>query len=125
MPEPALSEVEGCLCGEMKLLISVYHRFSLWNPPAWLGERLRRDFPALEVVHLPGYEGLTQEVADAEILIGWSLTAEQFRAATKLRWIHSPAAAVHQLLIPEIAGLSCATCRRTLPNLQSIGVRRP
>jgi phosphoglycerate dehydrogenase-like enzyme len=86
----------------MKLLISVHHRFELWNPPSWLGERLRRDFPALQVVQLPGYEGLGREVADAEILIGWSLTAEQFQGAKKLRWIHSPAAAVHQLLIPEV-----------------------
>jgi phosphoglycerate dehydrogenase-like enzyme len=86
----------------MKLLISVHHRFSLWNPPAWLGERLRRDFPALEVVHLPGYEGLDRELPDTEILIGWSLKPEQFLAAKKLRWIHSPAAAVHQLMIPEV-----------------------
>jgi phosphoglycerate dehydrogenase-like enzyme len=86
----------------MKLLISVHHRFELWNPPAWLSERLRQDFPALEVVHLPGYEGLDRELPDTEILIGWSLKAEQFHAAKKLRWIHSPAAAVHQLLIPEV-----------------------
>ncbi len=86
----------------MKLVISVHHRFSLWNPPAWLGERLRKDFPALEVVHLPGYEGLDRELPNTEILIGWSLKPEQFRAAKKLRWIHSPAAAVHQLMIPEV-----------------------
>ena len=86
----------------MKLLISVHHRFALWNPPAWLSERLRQDFPALEVVHLPGYEGMDRELPDTEILIGWSLKAEQFHAARKLRWIHSPAAAVHQLLIPEV-----------------------
>ncbi len=86
----------------MKLLISVHHRFSLWNPPAWLGERLRRDFPALQVVHLPDYEGLDRELPDAEILVGWSLKPEQVQAAKRLRWIHSPAAAVHQLIIPEL-----------------------
>lgn len=86
----------------MKLLVSVHHRFSLWNPPAWLGERLRKDFPALQVVHLSGYEGLDRELPDTEILVGWSLKPEQFQAAKKLRWIHSPAAAVHQLLIPEV-----------------------
>ena len=32
----------------------------------------------------------------------WSLRPEQLRAARKLRWIHSPAAAVHALMIPEI-----------------------
>jgi phosphoglycerate dehydrogenase-like enzyme len=35
-------------------------------------------------------------------MVTWSLRAEQVRAAKKLRWIHSPAAAVHQLMIPEI-----------------------
>jgi len=86
----------------MKLVISVHHRFELWNPPAWLGERLRQDFPALEVVHLPDYEGLDRELPDTEILVGWSLKPEQIQAAKKLRWIHSPAAAVHQLMIPEV-----------------------
>lgn len=86
----------------MKLVISVQHRFSLWTPPAWVSELLRRDFPALEVVHLPGYEGLDRELPEAEILLGWSLKPEQIQAAKKLRWIHSPAAAVHQLMIPEL-----------------------
>ena len=86
----------------MKLVISVQHRFSLWTPPAWVSERLRQDFPALEVVHLPGYEGLDHELPDTEILLGWSLKPEQVEAAKKLRWIHSPAAAVHQLMIPEV-----------------------
>ncbi|HYX71044.1 MAG TPA: D-2-hydroxyacid dehydrogenase [Terriglobales bacterium] len=86
----------------MKLVISVQHRFSLWTPPAWVSERLRRDFPQLEVVHLPGYEGLDRELPDTEILLGWSLKPEQIQAAKRLRWIHSPAAAVHQLMIPEL-----------------------
>lgn len=86
----------------MKLLVLLHHRFELWNAPAWLGERLRRDFPQVEVAQLSDYEHAKEELADAEVLIGWSLKAEQFHAAGKLRWIHSPAAAVHQLMIPEL-----------------------
>ena len=86
----------------MKLVIVVHHRFELWTAPPWLTERLRRDFPQLEVVQRNSYDGIEQDLSGAEIAITWSLRPEQLRAAPKLRWIHSPAAAVHQLLIPEI-----------------------
>jgi phosphoglycerate dehydrogenase-like enzyme len=86
----------------VKLLITLHHRFELWNAPAWLAERLRADFPHLDVVQLPNYDRLTEEIADAKIYVGWSLRAEQLAAAKKLRWIHSTAAAVHQLMIPQL-----------------------
>ena len=86
----------------MKLLITLYHRFELWNAPDWLAERIRSDFPMLTVVQLPNYDRVPGEIADAEIYFGWSLRAEQLAQAKKLRWIHSTAAAVHQLMIPEL-----------------------
>lgn len=85
----------------MKLLMVVHHRFDLWNAPAWFAERLRSEFPAMEVVHLHRYEGVEQYLPDAEILFAFSLRPEQFRFAQKLRWIHAPTAAVHQLLFPS------------------------
>ena len=86
----------------MKLLFILHHRFVMWNAPAWFAERLRHDFPQLEVVHLSSYDGLEDHLRDAEIVIAWSLRPEQFKTASKLRWIHSPAAAVHQLIFPEL-----------------------
>ena len=86
----------------MKLLILLHHRFDLWNAPEWFPERLRKDFPQLEVVHLGSYDGVEDHLQDAEVVIAWSLRPEQFKAARKLRWIHSPAAAVHQLIFPEL-----------------------
>ncbi len=86
----------------LKLVIAVRHPFELWNAPAWISERLRSDFPQIEVVHLPDYKGLDREMADADVYIGWTIRPEQLRAARELRWIHSPAAAVHQLMIPEL-----------------------
>jgi phosphoglycerate dehydrogenase-like enzyme len=85
-----------------KLLIVVYHRFSLWRAPDWFAERLRREFPEYEVVQLEEYAGIEQHLADTEITITWSLRPEQVKASPRLRWIHSPAAAVHLLMIPEI-----------------------
>ncbi|MFZ3342713.1 MAG: D-2-hydroxyacid dehydrogenase, partial [Terriglobales bacterium] len=76
--------------------------FDQWNAPDWFSERLRADFPQLTVVHLPDYKRLDAEIPNADILIAWSIRPEQIKAATKLRWIHSPAAAVHQLMFPEL-----------------------
>src|SRR6266481_1629565 len=86
----------------MKLLIFVCHPFGLWNAPDWFPERLRRGFPQVDVVHLPGYQQVAAEITEAEIAITWSVRPEQIKAARKLRWIHSPAAAVHQLIFPEV-----------------------
>src|SRR6267378_4367143 len=86
----------------VKLLIFVHHPFDLWSAPPWFSERLRAEFPQLKVVHLPDYKRVDVEIPDAEIGIAWSIRPEQIKAAKKLRWIHSPAAAVHQLIFPEL-----------------------
>ena len=85
-----------------KLLILTYHRLELWIAPPWFAERLRGEFPDLEVAQLNSYENVEQHIADIEILFGISIRPEQFLAARKLRWIHSQAAAVHQLMFPEL-----------------------
>ncbi|MGH9499415.1 MAG: D-2-hydroxyacid dehydrogenase [Terriglobales bacterium] len=86
----------------MKLLILLHHRFELWNAPDWFAQRLQADFAQLEVIHFANYDGIEPHLRDAEIIITWSLRAEQFGLAPNLRWIHSPAAAVHQLMFPEL-----------------------
>ena len=86
----------------MKLLIVLHHRFHLWQAPNWFVERLRRDFYDLNVVQLSSYERVQDEIADAEIVIGWSLRGEQIQAARKLKWIHSTATAVHALMSDEL-----------------------
>jgi len=85
-----------------KLLMCVRHPFDQWNAPLWFSERLRREFPQIEIVHLPDYKRVDSEIVNAEIVIAWSIRSEQIAAAKKLRWIHSPAAAVHQLMFPEL-----------------------
>jgi phosphoglycerate dehydrogenase-like enzyme len=87
----------------IKLLMVLHHRFELWNAPAWVPQRLRAEFPEVEVVHRTDYTDLEHQIRDADVYIGWSLRPEQLRAASRLRWIHSPAAAVHQLMSPELA----------------------
>ena len=86
----------------MKLLVFVHHPFDLWCAPNWFSERLQQAFPQLNIVHLPDYKRVDAEIPDTEIAITWSIRPEQIKAAKKLRWIHSPAAAVHQLMFPEL-----------------------
>jgi D-2-hydroxyacid dehydrogenase (NADP+) len=86
----------------MKLLILIHHPFALWNAPVWLGERVHGEFPQIEVDQRNSYKNVQEHIRDAEIFFGWSLRGEQVAAAKKLRWIHSTAAAVHQLMSPEL-----------------------
>jgi phosphoglycerate dehydrogenase-like enzyme len=85
-----------------KLLILTYHQLDLWIAPVWFGQRLKAEFPQFDILQLNSYDGVAKEISDIEVLFGFSLRPEQFQAARKLRWIHSPAAAVHQLMFPEL-----------------------
>jgi phosphoglycerate dehydrogenase-like enzyme len=86
----------------MKVVIAHYHSFALWCAPAWVRQRLQQEFPRLTFVQLPGYEHVPREITDTDVFIGWTLRPEDFVAAPRLKWIHSPAAAVHQLMFPEL-----------------------
>ena len=84
-----------------KLLIATNHRLDLWTAPEWFSDRLTQDFPQVKVVRLTNNDTITQEIHDSEVAFTFALRPEQLQAARKLRWIHSPAAAVHQFLFPE------------------------
>jgi phosphoglycerate dehydrogenase-like enzyme len=85
-----------------KLLIFVHHPFDQWNAPAWFPKRLQQEFPQVKVVSLPDYKRVDEEIVDAEMVMAWSIRPLQIAAAKRLRWIHSPAAAVNQLMFPEL-----------------------
>jgi phosphoglycerate dehydrogenase-like enzyme len=87
---------------ETKLTICVWHPFSEWRPAASLADAVRSCWPAMRVVHLPDYDRLPQELPDTDIFIGYSLRPGQLVNAKKLKWIHSTAAGVAQLVYPEL-----------------------
>jgi phosphoglycerate dehydrogenase-like enzyme len=87
---------------ETKLVICVKHPFTLWNPTPEMPARVRERWPEMKVVHLPDHEPLADEIPDTDIFVGYSIRPEQFRHARKLRWIHSTAAGVAQLMYPEL-----------------------
>jgi len=43
---------------ETKLLICVWHWFTLWRPPADVAVHVRKRFPEMKVVHLPTFDHL-------------------------------------------------------------------
>jgi phosphoglycerate dehydrogenase-like enzyme len=87
---------------ETKLVICVWHKFTLWQPPARFIESIRSRWPAMNVVHLPNYDHIVDELPSTDILVGFSLRREQFPSAKKLKWIHATAAGVGQLMYPEL-----------------------
>jgi len=87
---------------QTKLTICVWHPFSEWRPPASLAESIRSRWPSMRVVHLPDYDRLPQELPDTDIFVGYSLRPKQLPEAKKLKWIHSTAAGVAQLMYPEL-----------------------
>lgn len=87
---------------ETKLTICVWHPFTEWRPQPILAETIRRRWPEMRVVHLPDYDALPAELPDTDIFLGYSLRPKQLLEAKKLKWIHSTAAGVAQLMYPEL-----------------------
>jgi D-2-hydroxyacid dehydrogenase (NADP+) len=87
---------------DTKLVICVWHPFTEWRPKPMMAEAIRKRWPEMRVLHLPNYDPLPAELPDADIFIGYSLRAEQLKEGKKLRWIHSTAAGVAQLIYPEL-----------------------
>ena len=85
----------------VKLLLALHHRLEMWTIPAWFVEKLRAEFPEFEITHRNTYDKLEDYVQDVEVLLTLSLRPDQFKAAKKLKWLHCPAAAVHQFSFPE------------------------
>lgn len=87
---------------DTKLVICVWHAFTFWRPQPVMPETIRTRWPEMRVVHLPDYDRLPQELPDTDIFVGYSLRPQQLAHARKLKWIHSTAAGVAQLMYPEL-----------------------
>ncbi len=85
-----------------KLVICVWHPFTEWRPKPIMADAIRRRWPEMRVIHLPDYDRLPEELPDTDIFVGYSLRAKQLKDARKLKWIHSTAAGVAQLMYPEL-----------------------
>ena len=85
----------------MKIVGGVFYVPS-WMLPAEQVERIRAALPHAEVAHATTADELLREIRDADAALLTRIDAAQFAAATRLRWIHSAAAGVGGLLLPEV-----------------------
>ncbi len=85
-----------------KIVICVWHPFTEWRPKPIMSESIRKRWPETNVVHLPNYDRLPAELPDSDIFVGYSLRASQLVVAEQLKWLHSTAAGVAQLMYPEL-----------------------
>jgi phosphoglycerate dehydrogenase-like enzyme len=86
----------------MKVLIAAYSAVAAWGIPASQVARLRGDFPEHEFLHSTSDAETLAVIPEADVALGARFTREHVTAARKLRWIHSPAAGVGNLLFPEL-----------------------
>lgn len=91
-----------------KIVICVWHPFTEWRPKPIMSESIRKRWPEINVVHLPNYDRLPNELPDSDIFVGYSLRAEQLAGAKKLKWLHSTATGVAQLMYPELQASAIA-----------------
>jgi D-2-hydroxyacid dehydrogenase (NADP+) len=85
----------------MRIVVAVYEQ-SFWTLPIEEVERLVRLLPDDVVVHARNAGELAQALPTAELLVAARLTRDEFIRATRLRWMHSTAAGVGNLLYPEL-----------------------
>lgn len=85
-----------------RLLLGLYHASEAWTIPDAEVERLRLEFPDVEVTRATSREEMAAAMPGAEILFSWAPGDELVRAAPRLRWIHTPAAGVGAYLTPSV-----------------------
>ncbi len=93
-----------------KIAILLHDDFEMWRPPAWFIDRLRTEFPHVEVAYSNSKRHDDDVLHSADVMIGWALSPEQMRAAPGLRWIYSITAAVDQFLFPQLIDADISIC---------------
>ncbi len=86
----------------MNVLVLIHSPFVMWNIPAAQRDRIAAAFPQHRFLHArDDGEGLTL-IRDADVAFSSQVHPDQLAAATRLRWIHSPAAGVGGMLYPQM-----------------------
>jgi phosphoglycerate dehydrogenase-like enzyme len=86
----------------MRILVAIYSPFRSWCIPDAQVDWLRETFPQHEFVNASDDADALAVVPDVEVAFSSLINREQFDAARRLRWIHSPAAGVGGMLFPEM-----------------------
>jgi phosphoglycerate dehydrogenase-like enzyme len=86
----------------MTILVAIYSPFASWCIPETQVEWLRREFPGHTFTRADSDDETLARIADADVVFGATVRPDQLAAARKLRWIHSPAAGIGNMLFPEM-----------------------
>ena len=86
----------------MLILVSVHSPVAVWNIPTEHVSRLRREFPLHTFLHATRDEATMALLPEADVLFSSEISRAQLAAATRLKWIHSPAAGVGGMLFSEM-----------------------
>lgn len=87
---------------ETKLIVFARDQVSNWEPRPEIAGRLKARWPKMNVVHLPTAENLEREIADADIVVTRWLRPPEFVQGRKLKWVHSFATGVANMMFPEL-----------------------
>ncbi len=85
----------------MKIVVYIVSE-PIWTIPPAQVERLQQLFPHHAFVNAVTEQQAFDEIRDADVVFSSVVTPALFKAAGRLRWIHSPAAGVGRLLFPEL-----------------------
>jgi phosphoglycerate dehydrogenase-like enzyme len=86
----------------MNVLVLIHSGIRMWTIPAEQVERLRSLFPGYRFLHAHDDEEGRHLIAAADVAFSPQITPAQLQEGRHLRWIHSPAAGIGQMLFPEM-----------------------
>lgn len=86
----------------MRILVAIYSEFQSWCIPEAQLDSLRRLFPEHVFVRADSDDETLAAIGDADVAFSSRITRAQLAAATRLRWVHSPAAGVGSMLFREM-----------------------
>lgn len=82
----------------MRILIHIQWPVKAWSIPDTHAAALYEQFPNVEFVRVHNIDDAARAIVDCDAAFTPRMTAEMVKGAPKLRWVHSPAAAVEGLL---------------------------
>jgi phosphoglycerate dehydrogenase-like enzyme len=86
----------------LRVLEFVRGRDGVWSLPRRFVDDLRREFPSVRFDSPADEAEVARALPEADVVVGWAVTPENFASARRLRWIQVTAAGVGSLLFPAL-----------------------
>ena len=86
----------------MNVVVAVISPAAAWVMPRHYVDQLRRDFPQHTFLDAWDRDTLRRVLPDADVAFTPFVDRDVFAAATRLRWVQSPAVGVGSLMFPEL-----------------------